>query len=486
MSLTRAQIAAEIAANLPDNNSESITPSIHRQTLGDVSDSLQIYSNDAYIVVQTSADPQANMLALIQAYQDASNLSPNGLPIAIDNRAVVLVPPGRYQGYFDGAQWITLGMLNNFVDVIGLSGAPEDVLITSACDATNSGTVVVVADFAIIKGITIDNTGSTRVLNDATDAAALMMVGTGQAGVEFIDCIFRDGFGASWGMRQAITYGSTFINCTGPDYSFGGNGGQFTGMAKSCTAGNHSFADEADLTGTVEDCTALDRSFASGVGMFKGTGVNCRAGNLTFGVSGINMQANGGMLWGCRGAAQAFGANGAIFSGSVLRDCLASSSFSFGQTVQSGVIFYDCVCNGGVAFGRDNFAGLAINCVSNGHRNFAGEGSFTGTILDCIMIEPENPWAPTTFTGLVSGMHFTQTGTDKNAVTIPDGATGEFEFCTFRKNGTGIPLGIASGGAATIKISYCKFNTAGGIEAGITNALGATLALAFNIGNTAV
>lgn len=411
MSLTRAQILSEIAANLPDNNSELITPAIHRTTLGDVSGALWIYSNDAYIVVPTTNDPVANGDALWDALGAAYSLTPNGSDLSETNRAVVLVPPGFYD----------LGIRNlfmdAFVDIVGITGDPRHVLITSSAGGLNSGSVVQISSSVRLKGLWVRNTAAGRTNTNATDPAALCWV-SGLTGMVYENCIFDDN-GTSWSMRLATNCAGTFINVACGERAFGFNA-DLSGSCKGCTAGNYSFGYGGILSASIQDCTGEDLCF---------------------------------------------GANGTI----------VSRSFN---------------SYGGPGSWNGNINDVAVIEQCRSRKNAFGSGfSVAGRLINCSMptIPQEgSPWAPSGFSGLVSGMRFEQLADNLNAVTIPDGATGEFEFCTFKKTGTGIPMGIAAAGAATIKFSYCKFNTTTGVESGITNSLGATLAIAFNIGDADV
>lgn len=566
---TLSELLTLVAANLPNNSTKQITPSKHREVLTNFLAASQLYANDAFIVVQTTNDPVANGLALLAAYAAAAALTPNGLPIdRYYNRAVALVPPGTYD-----VGTTPLEMVEG-VDLAGITGDPLHVLITSVVAASSSGTVVVGNPFtAGIRGVTIQNTASTRVTNDPTDACALFGPGN-DVGNVYENCIFDDNGGASWSMRQGTIYGGTYINCVANDYAFGGNSGQFTGTAKDCTAGNHSFADGGIIQGSaiIKNCTAGTNSFGGSQIQSGSLLIDCTAGDDSFAKSG----QIAGTLMRCTGGNSSFCNGGTIKNGARFYSCTAGDS-SFGNAVETDVNFSSCIAGASSfglsgfygrafdclasanSFGRGGFGGYAVDCIVSGNEGFGGNGNncsgivvnckaaagsfggvggtfsghasncrggtlsfggasgvfsgfaencaagessfghggtFSGEMSACVLSLPgQNPadawtpwpatWAPTTFSGVVKNMKFAPTDTDKDGATIPNGATGSFEFCTFRKTGTGTPLGLASG-AATVKLSYCKFNTAGAVAAGITNALGATLADAFNVGNTAV
>ncbi len=372
----------------------------------------QKYANDAYLVVPTTNDAEANGLALRDIVDASADLLPNGLALSASNRGVIILPPGVYDLAGNMLQ------MTSFVDMVSLTSDPKSCLITSEISAPGGGGTVVMADNVRLKGLWIRNTGSGRQNTNATDASALSFTSAMTQLCVITDCIFDDN-GTSWAMRLSTDCSMTFARCVSGERSYGFNG-NFSGAATDCVGGDYSFG-----YGSV--CSAPCS--------------NCIGGDLSFGANG---QANG-RFFRCYGREGSFGGSGQ-FAGIAEMCRVATNGFG----------------NAGV------FSGLLINCIFD---TIGGAGS---------------PWAPTTFTGLVSGVRFAQLASNLNAVTIPNGGTGTFEFCTFIKTGTGIPMGIAAAGSATIKFSYCKFNTSAGIESGITNALGATLALAFNIGSTDV
>lgn len=477
------------------------------------------YYNNAYILVPTSNDPVLNGVALLAAYDAAKALTPNGLALSSTNRAVVLLPPGRYDLVDDG-----LILDTNFVDVIGLSTSRRDAYITSACaDGDGFGTIThyAVAPDVVLANFTVNNTGGTRTDGDGNDTAAYF-VDDNAIQVRLIKNVeFLDNNGASWAMRQAREYAGTYENCVAADYSFGahggsftgtavdcrvgirsfGNGGSFDGIATRCTGGNYCFAAEGTVgfTAMLDSCVAGTNSFAGGAGSeFRGTAVDCRAGDSSFGYAVVNGNAQ---FYRCTAGTNSFGYD--VHQDAYFEDCRAASGFgittcrgifkgciSYGDgfgsagTIHATARLFDCLAFG-AGFGGIIEAGAVLKNCTAGDGGFGHGEAMGGELINPTLLAWVNAWAPSAFTGKVSNAIFSPSGTDKDAATMPDGATGAFEFCTFRKTGTGTPLGLASG-SATINISYCKFNTAGGIAAGITNGLGATLALAFNIGNTAV
>ena len=69
----------------------------------------------AYVVVETTDNAVTNGTNLIAAYAAAKALTPNGQALGSDNRAVVLVPPGKYD--------LGMGQLDmdtQYIDLVGL------------------------------------------------------------------------------------------------------------------------------------------------------------------------------------------------------------------------------------------------------------------------------------------------------------------------------------------------------------------------------
>lgn len=490
---TRSQLRAAISANYPDNTSGAITPEILRNVSGDAADSAFFMLNGAYIMVETSDDPIENGHALIDAYSAASALTPGGNPIAQDNQVSVIIPPGVYEFENVDGEWQTLGLLNNFVNLVGLTRNPDDVLITSACDASNSGTVVVVANFAAISGVTIRNNGNTRVSTDNTDACALC-VGVGGAGITYRDCKFIGG-STSWPMRQGITIDSVFLRCTSDAYGFGANGGDFSGQADTCTGADNCFAHSATVKNgsNLINCVAGQNSFGQAV---EGEAylVNCRGDSNSFGYTTFV-----GNAWNCRSGAnsfgrtnslgrcyncwgignECFGGNGGLSNG-YFYNCVAGAGSFGGVAGEFAGRAFNCF-SGDVSFGGNSdgtFSGVAINCAA-GAGSFGHGGSFTGTLINAVLANIGNPnssptpwsgaWAPADFSGKVVDTTFEPTGADENCVTLPDGATGTFDRCTFVPNGAGFVFGIVAAGSATIKVRYCLLDSTSVYASGVTN-----------------
>lgn len=434
--------------------------------------------NDAFIVVLSTADPAANGIALLAAYAAASALTPNGGALSATNRACVIVPPGKYT-------LVSPLNLVAYVDLISASDNWEETLITSAITTASGGTVVqgATAGDVLLRGLWIRNTASTQNANDSTDAAAFHFFASLSA-TKCVNCKF-DGSGTSWGMTQGANCDGNYTRCIGTTNCFGSHAGQFLGFAADCTAGDDSFGTDLGGNAVVTRCVGGARCF--GTSQFFGTAYNCVAGQQSFGTNAFSGYAEG-----CIGTIICFGGNAGTHSG-VTVNCRGTGA-CFGANFQGLAI--NCFA-GNFSFGSGGtFSGVARRCYA-GENSFGDGGNFSGILDNCVCgiysgnlysstFSPWSvPWAPTAFTGAVNDTIFSPSGSNLNAVTLANGATGSFLRCTFRKTGSGTPLALASG-SATINFSYCQFNTAGGVGAGITNGLGGSLAAAFNIGSTAL
>ena len=311
-----------------------------------------------YIAVDVSADDAVtNGANLLAAYAASKLLTPNGAALAANNRAVVLIPPGRYD-----LGTTPLILDTQFVDLDGVSGDPKHVLITSAVTATNSGTIVQSANDIRVRAVTVQNTASTRQNYDNSDASAYAPQGA-YALTVWEDVTFDDN-NSSWSMRHGVEYSGTFVGCTGGDYSFGGSlgGGSASGTFTNCTGGDYSFGGSlggGSASGTFTGCTGGHSAFG-GYGSASGTFTNCTGGDD--GAFGGYGHASG-TFTNCTGGSLAFGGYGGTASGTFTR------------------------CTGGdYAFGGDSSgtaSGTFTNCTG-GNGSFGGfGGTLSGKLYFC-------------------------------------------------------------------------------------------------------
>lgn len=105
-------------------------------------------SGSSYVIPTLTSVATTNGTNLIAAYAAAKILTPSGAALSATNRAVVLVMPGKYDL---GSS--TLTMDTQFVDLIGISGEPADVFITSS-----TGTLAQTANNSTCKNFTLSTT----------------------------------------------------------------------------------------------------------------------------------------------------------------------------------------------------------------------------------------------------------------------------------------------------------------------------------------
>lgn len=338
----------------------------------------------ATVTVTAGENAATNGQNLLDAYAEATALTPNGQALSEYNRVVLIIPPGFYE------MPTSLTLTTPYVDFVGLTSNSLAQMLQPSADAV----------FGAIEGVSAGN--GARFYNLSFRAS------------EFVDNYgfnFDDSLGSSYfenctwinngesgtGMGVAVTIASTFFNCAGGHYSFGGGSGTFSGTATNCAGGNYSFGGgvSGECSGTVRDCIAGTNSFGGGGGTFSGTAYNCRAGNISFGgttFSGIAYDCHGGSFcfaaqntfsgtaYRCSGNHNSFGGGGGVFSGTAV-DCKGSSeAFGGGENgICSGTLTN---CEGGAgSFGGSmgEFAGIATNCTGGVDSFGGGGGTFSNT-----------------------------------------------------------------------------------------------------------
>jgi len=226
----------------------------HRHVIPDVDNLTETlsgkftYSSPNYIIVNVeSDDEQINAYNLQSAYNAAKLLTPNNAPLSTNNRAIVILPPGKYD--FGVTSFI---LDASFVDIISMCNDPDTAIITASVTDLGDGTIIQVEDDIRVKGITVQNTGNIVVNGDHTDPSAYSPITVFTASI-WENCIFSATSNAS-AMRRAVTYSHTFIDCVAGDYSFG-SGGEAAGVFKGCVGGKGSFGGDGGIaTGKFQRC----------------------------------------------------------------------------------------------------------------------------------------------------------------------------------------------------------------------------------------
>ena len=273
--------------------------------------------SEAYVVVEVTANVLTNGANLRNAYDAAKALTPFGSALSATNRAVVLVPPGRYN-LGDSALIINA----DFVDLVGMSTSRDNQYIYR-----NSGTVLSQSASDVrIENLVFHYTGSadtsyaynptvfwtdvtirigspaaTRIRNCEFRASnRIMPRGATFAGF-YEDCVADGEYVFGSGSRETAfgtlygTASGTFINCTGGNYSFGANG-TASGTFTNCSGGNFAFGGGGTASGVFTHCTGGSRAFG-GFGTANGIFRNCTGDQYAFGGDGGNTM--GGSFYSC-------------------------------------------------------------------------------------------------------------------------------------------------------------------------------------------
>lgn len=266
---------------------------------------------------------------LVEAYNYAKTLTPNGAALSATNRVSVIIQPGNYTL---AAQ---LAVDTQFVDLIGLGsiklrrGATPAVII-------GGNSLTVTANDVRVKGISV----GTQVFS-VSDNLPLQI---------FEDCVGGNN------NFNAITLTGTFINCTGGSNSFASN--SFISMTANgtfinCEGGASSFGSGSSgsvSSGIFVNCTTGANTGFSSAGTASGTFIDCEAGSTAFGGTPFPASAASGTFTNCIGGSNAFGGG--------------TSGTATGK-------FYQCRLTSGT-FKTVTGAGLMRNCI-DGNNNIVNQ-----------------------------------------------------------------------------------------------------------------
>jgi len=255
-------------------------------------------SGSNYIFVEANGTPTQNGLSLSASYAQAKASSPSST-----NRFSILVSPGKYTFTSN----FTLN--TQYIDVVSLTGEC-DILVTG------SGTIVVTANDAYVRGIDVDVKNFT-----ITSSLPLLKIKNCKGG----DYSFGGNPPPVVGtpVSPGYTIASTFVDCEGGDYSFAGNGSAY-GSFTNCVGGNYSFGNYCD--GNFINCTAGDYSFAYSADIEGGKFQNCIAGDYSFAsIGSIQSEAT---LNNCIGGLDSFAQGINSITGTLIGCTLTNSSFN--------------------------------------------------------------------------------------------------------------------------------------------------------------
>lgn len=449
-----------------------------------MSDGAGNLSTGAYIIVRPSASATTNGTELRNAYAAAKAFTPNTSALSATNRATVILLPGRYN-----LGTTRLNLDTDFVDIIGLTDTPEQVVITSSIVLSDSGTIYQTANDVKIKGVTIDRTGNpagsgagrtaayfpfpkATAITSWTGNGTTMTIAANGHGLQTGDSVRISGSGNS-SVDGAFTvtriddnsfsYLST-VNASGSigtaterfnltqiencRFSGASDSGmrhfvEYAGTYKNCAGGGSSFGYDGTASGTFANCTGGESSFG-GIGTASGIFTGCTGGDLSFAGGGSGTAS--GIFTGCTGGYSSFG----------------------GEGTASG-IFTDCA-GGDYSFGGDGTASGTFTGCTGGDGSY--DGTTSGVFIDCSLTNSISYNG--TFTGTMRRCRFVTTGTNANALRV--GAGAKIFDSTLIATGTG--NSITAGSAVTISLAGCRMNKS--INSNVSNNLG-TLTESYNL-----
>ena len=302
-------------------------------------------NGSAYVVVRMTRDEIQNGRNLVAAYSQAKARTPHDRPLAPTNRAAVIVPPGRYD-----LQTTQILMDAEFVDLCGLSTLRQSQYIygDGAADGVTTGVLRQTANDVHIENVRLHclRTGST--LRTSADPAAYFPDGL-TTYTQVRNCGFSgmDGSG-SWSMRLGVGYAGNYVDCSGGEGSFGGQG-TASGSFTNCVGDSESFGGLGNASGVFTHCTGGIRSFGGGAfGRASGRFIHCAGGMFSFG--GDLYAVASGTFDDCAGGSDSFGGEMGAASGT-FANCTGGNN-AFGGSPMSTVsgLFTHCI-GGASSFG---------------------------------------------------------------------------------------------------------------------------------------
>ena len=221
---------------------------------------------------------------LVEAYNYAKTLTPNGAALSATNRVSVIIQPGNYTL----AAQLTVD--TQFVDLIGLGA----IKLRRGCVPAvviGGNNLFVTANDVRVKGISVGSLSfpigdnlPLQVFEDCVGGNGSFNNNTVSG--TFINCTAGTGSFAGSSF-VSMTANGTFINCQGGSSSFGHNnsGAIASGLFVNCTLGS-SAGFGVTASGTFIDCEGGSYSFGSyffGSTAASGTFINCIASTNSFG-----------------------------------------------------------------------------------------------------------------------------------------------------------------------------------------------------------
>ena len=324
-----------------------------------------------YLFVNSNRSPIENGQAVRDAYTAAQSMTPNGNPLAYNNKVIILLAPGYYE--FKESDEGPFVVDQNWIDFESLTGSRDVFFSSIQVNSPSPGIIVNISGIDITK-------------NNYYSHAAFAVASSG-------------------GIDEFLT----IQNCKGRDYSFSSFSAGFNGIYNNCEARTYSFCSSGDSL-TLPD--GITSTYTKDVENF-GDIINCKAEGYSF-CSNISIATpvgksnNYGDIKNCIAQGNSFCYSEYISNNiGVIEDCQgddytfcatidSSGPISTGSSINNGFIVNcriygdgGCVYSG--ANGSNSSAnnkGLISGCYSTGESSFAinqgvSVGNNEGNILNC-------------------------------------------------------------------------------------------------------
>lgn len=331
----------------------------------------------SFVTVNAGADPLQNGINLLAAYAQVRAFTPHGNPLAPDNRAVVIVPPGRYDLDVE-----SLVLDTEYVDLVGLTTDRDSQYILGTGNGPGTGVLTQTANDVRIENLTLHCTLAT---GEGLDVFAYAPASDLPA-TRIRNCHFLADDVNAHSMGTGVIYSGEYEDCVAGNRAFGsGFFAEASGVFRRCRGGIQSFGGIAPATGYFEDCVAEHTSFGASSGA-SGTFIRCVGGDYAFG-GYLGSGVASGRFVQCQGGDYSFGGNGGDARGEFI-DCtggivsFGSGGSIFGNQGQARGNFVNCVGDAesfGGGFVGSSFGGRFTGCRVTGTWN----GTFNGRMENC-------------------------------------------------------------------------------------------------------
>jgi hypothetical protein len=281
-----------------------------------------------YVFVVADGTDIENAAELQAAYVTAQGMSPS-----ITNRITVIAAPGSYN--FSTVNFV---MNTDYIDLVSLDGNKSIVF-------NGSTTIEITANDVFVRGVDVGTLNFT-----IANSLNLLRVE---------NCSGGD---YSFGGNGNIASG-TFTDCTGLSGSFGGDGGIASGVFTNCTGGSESFGAYNLANGTFTNCSGGLRAFG-GQGTASGVFTNCSAnGSRAFGGAGGTAD---GTFTDCIGGDYSFGGGGGGIASGVFNNCTGGDQSFASSGTLDGFLYYCRLTSG--TFETVSGSGRTVLCI-DGNNN---------------------------------------------------------------------------------------------------------------------